>query len=132
MPLGEKIRDDIWNMHAKCHEFSMHRNDDINLSLSSFFEFCTLEEHDLMRFDCMKDVVLDDGIPAKFISYISELYFLCYGFSKFMNEQVQLVHIREPLAASFMHGAGHAALGGSTPVAAEKHRELLTRGRKME
>jgi hypothetical protein len=54
----------------------------------------------------MKDVILYEGILAKFILYISELYFICYGFSKFMNEQVQLVHIREPLAASFTHGAG--------------------------
>jgi hypothetical protein len=81
----------------------------------------------------MKDVILYEGILAKFILYISELYFICYGFSIFMNEQVQLVHIREPLAASFMHGAGHAALGGSTPVAVERHQELLTsRRRKME
>jgi hypothetical protein len=60
----------------------------------------------------MKDVILYEGILAKFILYISELYFICYGFSIFMNEQVQLVHIREPLAASFTHGAGHAALRG--------------------
>jgi hypothetical protein len=38
------------NMHAKCHEFSMHRNDDMNLSLFSFFEFCTLEEQELRGF----------------------------------------------------------------------------------
>jgi hypothetical protein len=54
----------------------------------------------------MKDVILYEGILAKFILHISELYFICYRFSKFMNEQVQLVHIREPLAASFTHGAG--------------------------
>jgi hypothetical protein len=133
MPLGEKIKDDIWNMHAKCHEFSLHRNGDINLSLSSFFEFCTLEEQDLMRFDCMKDVVLDNGIPSKFISYISELYFLCYGFSKFMNEQVQVVHIREPLAASFTHGAGagHAAHQQPEENGVSPHRREEARSRKM-
>jgi hypothetical protein len=81
----------------------------------------------------MKDVILYEGILAKFILYISELYFIFYGFSIFMNEQVQLVHIREPLAASFTHGAWHAALGGSTLVAVERHQELLTnRRRKME
>jgi hypothetical protein len=81
----------------------------------------------------MKDVILYERILAKFILYISKLYFICYEFSKFMNEQVQLVHIREPLAASFRHSAGHAALGGSTPVTAERHQELLTsRRRKME
>jgi hypothetical protein len=86
-----------------------------------------------MRFNYMKDIVLDDGIPTKFISYILELYFIYYGFSKFINEQVQLVHIREPLVAIFTHGTGHAILGGSTPVAAEKHQELLTsERRKME
>jgi hypothetical protein len=81
----------------------------------------------------MKDVILYEGILAKFILYIFELYFICYGFSIFMNEQVQLVRIRELLAASFTHGAGHAALGGSTPVAVERHQELLTSWRrKME
>jgi hypothetical protein len=39
VPLGEQIRDDMRNMHVKCHEFSMHRNDDMNLSLSLFSEF---------------------------------------------------------------------------------------------
>jgi hypothetical protein len=43
--------------HAKFHEFSMHRKGDINLSLFSFPE--------LSRFDYMKDVVLDEGIPIK-------------------------------------------------------------------
>jgi hypothetical protein len=29
----------------------------------------------------MKDVILYEVILAKFILYISELYFICYGFS---------------------------------------------------
>jgi hypothetical protein len=42
MPLDEKIRDDIWSSHAKFHEFIMLRDEDMNLSLFSFYEFCTL------------------------------------------------------------------------------------------
>jgi hypothetical protein len=48
----------------------------MNLSLFSFLEFCTQDEQELWRFDYMKDVVLDERIPTKFISYISELYFI--------------------------------------------------------
>jgi hypothetical protein len=44
MPLGEQTRDDIWSLHAKFHEFRKHRDEDMNLSLFSFSEFCTLEE----------------------------------------------------------------------------------------
>jgi hypothetical protein len=69
MPLGEHIRNEMRNMHAKCHEFSIHRNDDMDLSLFSFTEFCTLEEQELRIFDYMKDLVMDEGIPTKFISY---------------------------------------------------------------
>jgi hypothetical protein len=47
----------------------MHINDDMNLSLILFSEFYTLEKQELRRFDYMKDVVLDDGIPTKFILY---------------------------------------------------------------
>jgi hypothetical protein len=49
MPLDEKIRDDIWSSHAKFQEFIMHRDDDMNLSLFFFYEFCTLEEQELGR-----------------------------------------------------------------------------------
>jgi hypothetical protein len=47
----------------------MHRNDDMNLSLFLFSGFCTLEEQELRRFDYMKDIVLDEGIPTEFILY---------------------------------------------------------------
>jgi hypothetical protein len=57
MTLFEQIRDDMRSAHAKFHEFSMHTKGDINLSLFSFPE--------LSRFDYMKDVVLDEGIPIK-------------------------------------------------------------------
>jgi hypothetical protein len=49
MPLGEKTRDDIWSLHHKFHEFRKHRDEDMNLSLFSFSEFCTLEEQELGR-----------------------------------------------------------------------------------
>jgi hypothetical protein len=54
----------------------MHRNDDMNLSLFLFSEFCTLEEQELRRFDYIKDVVLDEGILTKFILYFFNLYFI--------------------------------------------------------
>jgi hypothetical protein len=41
---GEQIRDVIWSAHAKLHEFSMHREEDMNLSMFSFYEFCTLKK----------------------------------------------------------------------------------------
>jgi hypothetical protein len=37
-----KIRDDIFGPHAKFQEFIMYRDEDMNLSLFSFYEFCTL------------------------------------------------------------------------------------------
>jgi hypothetical protein len=36
MPLGGHIKNEMRNMHAKCHDFSRHRNEDMNLSLISF------------------------------------------------------------------------------------------------
>jgi hypothetical protein len=44
MPLGQKIRDDIWSSHAMLEEFIMYRDEDMNLSLFSLHEFCTLKE----------------------------------------------------------------------------------------
>jgi hypothetical protein len=40
----------------------MHKNEDMDLFLFSFLEFCTLDEQELRRFYYMKDVVLDEGI----------------------------------------------------------------------
>jgi hypothetical protein len=88
MPLGEQVRDDIWSMYAKFHEFRKHRGGDTNLSSFSFCEFCTLEEQELGRIDYMKDVVLYEGIPTKLNSYFYDLYFIFYEFSNFMNRQV--------------------------------------------
>jgi hypothetical protein len=61
MPIGEHIRDDMRSVHANVHEFSMHRDADMNSSLFSFSKFCTLEEQELR----MKDDVLDEGILTK-------------------------------------------------------------------
>jgi hexokinase len=69
MPLGEIIRNEMRNVNTKWHEFNMHRNEYTNLYLFSFSKFCTLEEQELKRFDYMKDVVLDEGIPTKFTLY---------------------------------------------------------------
>jgi hypothetical protein len=85
MPLGEKIMDDIWSVHAELHEFNMLRDQDMNLSLFSFYEFCILKEQELGRIAYMKYVVLYEGIPTKFISYFLQLYFICYKFSNFRN-----------------------------------------------
>jgi hypothetical protein len=68
MPLGVHMND-MRRTHTKFHEFSMHRNVDVNLSLFSFPEFCTLDEHELMRFDYRKDVVLDGTVLIKFTPY---------------------------------------------------------------
>jgi hypothetical protein len=76
VPLAEHIWDDMKSVHAKFQEFKMHRDGDMNLCLFSFLKFCTQDEQELRRFDYMKDVVLDEGIPIKFISYISQLYFI--------------------------------------------------------
>jgi hypothetical protein len=55
------------SVHAKFHKFRKHRGEDTNLSSFLFSE--------LERIAYIKDVVLCDGIPTKFISYILELYF---------------------------------------------------------
>jgi hypothetical protein len=60
----------------------------MNLSLFSFSEFCTLDEQELRRFDYMKDVVLYEGVPTKFVSSVLELYCIFDEFSNFMNGQV--------------------------------------------
>jgi hypothetical protein len=75
MPIGEHFRDDTRSLHAEFHEFSMHRDADMNISLFYFFD-CILEEQELRRIDYMKDVVLDETIPIKFIAYFSKLYFI--------------------------------------------------------
>jgi hypothetical protein len=59
-------------MHAKFHEFRNHRDEDMNLSLFSFSEFCTLEEQELGRIVYMKDVVLYEAVLTKFDSYFSD------------------------------------------------------------
>jgi hypothetical protein len=64
MPLGELFRNNMRSMHAKFNEFSMHRNDDMNLSLFSFSEFCRLAQQEFRRFNYMNDVVMDEGIPT--------------------------------------------------------------------
>jgi hypothetical protein len=86
MPLGQKIRDDIWSSHAMLEEFIMYRDEDMNLSLFSLHEFCTLKEQELGRISYMKDAVPDEGIPTKLNSYFSDLYFIFYKFSN--NGQV--------------------------------------------
>jgi hypothetical protein len=74
--------------HAKFYEFRKHRGGDTNLSSFPFSEFCTLEECELGRIAYMKDVVLYEVVPTKFDSYFSDLYFIFYEFSNFMNGQV--------------------------------------------
>jgi hypothetical protein len=69
MSFGKQIRDDIWSLHAKFHEFKKHRGGDTNLSSFSISEFCTLEEQELGRNAYMKDVVLYESVPTKFLSY---------------------------------------------------------------
>jgi hypothetical protein len=39
--------DDIRRSHVMFQEFIMYRDEDMNLSLFSFYEFCTLEEQEL-------------------------------------------------------------------------------------
>jgi hypothetical protein len=68
MPLAEHILDVIRRVHAKYHEFRRHRGGGTDLSSFSFSEFCTLEEPELSRTYYMKDVVLYEAIPTKFVS----------------------------------------------------------------
>jgi hypothetical protein len=77
------------SMHPKFHEFSMHIIVDMSISLLYFFEFFTLEEHKVGRISHMKDVVLYETVPIKFVSSFLELYFIFYEFSNFRNVQVQ-------------------------------------------
>jgi hypothetical protein len=56
MPLGQNISNKMISLHAKFHEFISHKNEDMNLSLFSLLEFCTLDEQELRKFDYMKDV----------------------------------------------------------------------------
>jgi hypothetical protein len=100
VPRGEHIRDVIRRVHAKFHEFSMHRDEYMNLSLFSFYEICRLAEQEFSRFDYMKDEVLDERIPTNLTSYFSDLYIICYEFSKMKNGQVQTTKA----ACSLLHG----------------------------
>jgi hypothetical protein len=50
MLLGEHIRNEIRNLHAKFNEFSMHKNEDMNLSLFSFSAICTIVYCESWRF----------------------------------------------------------------------------------
>jgi hypothetical protein len=89
MPHSEQIKDDIWSLYAKFHEFRKHRGGDMNLSSFSFSEFCTLEDQELGRNAYMKDVVLYGGGGSNKIKFMfSNLYFIFYEFSNFMIRQV--------------------------------------------
>jgi hypothetical protein len=75
-PLAGHIRDDMRSVHAKFHESRMHRGGDTNLFSFSFLEFCTLEEQELGRIAYMKDVVLYETVPTKFVSsFLSSILF---------------------------------------------------------
>jgi hypothetical protein len=67
----------------------MHRKGDIDLSFISFSKICRLNEQELRIPSYMKDVVLHERNPTKFILYFSELYFLGYEFSKLDDGEVQ-------------------------------------------
>jgi hypothetical protein len=69
----EHMRDVIRIVHAKFHEFNMHRDEYMNLSLFLFYEICRLAEQEFSRFDYMKDEVLDEGIPTNLTSCFSDL-----------------------------------------------------------
>jgi hypothetical protein len=73
------------SLYTKFCEFTMHIKGEMNLSLFSFSEFCTLEEQELGGIYYIKDVVLYEGILTKFISYFSQLYFIFYKSSNFRN-----------------------------------------------
>jgi hypothetical protein len=68
------------SLHANVYEFSMHIKEEMNLSLFSFSEFCTLKEQELSRIAYMKDRVLYEAVPIKFVSSILELYYIFYEF----------------------------------------------------
>jgi hypothetical protein len=101
------------SIHAKFYEFSMHRKGDIDLSLFSFSKVCRLNEQELRITYYMKDVVLYEGISTKFILYFLELYFILYGFSKFMNQQIQNLKTSFFFAGHPWGSLGCAALDGT-------------------
>jgi hypothetical protein len=67
VPFGELLTNDMRSMHAKFYEFIMHRKGYIELSLLSFSKICRLNEQELRITSYMKDVVLYEGILARFI-----------------------------------------------------------------
>jgi hypothetical protein len=62
------------DLHAKCHEFSMHRNEDMCLSLISFSEICTIVYFESWRFEYMRLLLRFKGFQTIlfhiFVSYI--------------------------------------------------------------
>jgi hypothetical protein len=122
MPLGYHIRNEMRNMHAKFHEFGMHRNKDMNLSLFSFPKFCTLDKQELRRFEYMKSVVLDEAVPTKFNLYFSGLYFIFYEFSNFMNGKSVQKHYND--SSSLPKTEDTKQLGGINFLGAERERKI--------
>jgi hypothetical protein len=74
MPLGEIIRNEMRTMYVKFHEFSMHKNEDMNLSLYSFSEFCRMGQQESLIFEYLIIKILFKGFQRNlfyiFVSYI--------------------------------------------------------------
>jgi hypothetical protein len=73
VPFGEILRNDMGSIHVKFYEFIMHIKEDIDLLFLSFFKICRLNEQELRITSYMKDVVLYEQEPTKFISSFLEL-----------------------------------------------------------
>jgi hypothetical protein len=82
----------------------------------------------------MKDVVLDEGIPTKFLSYFWQLYFIWYEFSKVVNRQVKLESWNFgscfSCSANAMAGVGATCLRCSVVNSASQHRTGAGRGKE--
>jgi hypothetical protein len=107
VPFGDLLRKDMRSMHVKFYEFITHKKGDINLSLLSLSKICRLNEQGLRITSYMKDVVLYEVVPTKFVSSFLELQFIGYEFLKLDNGQVQNLKS----VSSSLRDAIHACAG---------------------
>ncbi len=75
MPLGEQIQDDMRNLNDKFHEFNTHIKEDIDLSLFSFSEICTLGEYESRIFEYMTIKILFKGFQRNLFHIFVSLPF---------------------------------------------------------
>jgi hypothetical protein len=113
MSLGEHIRDHMRSIHAKFHEFGIHRKVGMNLSLFSFYEIYTIGEHEPRRFECMTMKAWFKGFKRNlFHIFVSYIFFVMDVQSPCINRYKQGIASFLTEAHGKGLGAGHADLRG--------------------